>query len=461
MTYRTRRKLFLVSTFLFLVISVPLLFYTFGYRFSFSDRALRQTGGVFIHSNPAGSRVTIGLTSRTTSFITGNIFIQNLDPGMHEFTVTYNGFQQWGKSLPILPSAVTEAYPILMPTSPQHTALLTGSTTIIHTSPDASILLLDSKHPTQPVQVYDAVAKRFLSFENALSRSLAASIPPDATWQWDNSNTYALIQIPNDWLELWRANNIVRVESLYKQTELSLLVHEQPRFIAQDPNNPATYFVLAGTNFARWERTTKSFKQLLQSIGGFSVLPAHLTLWDTQNGQPYETDLLATNARLWATTSIANISRTTMYESTDSLVLLADNGLWLMPRNGGTPILLEKTYDPQRVLITQSYVLWWDDHTATIYWTLPVNDLPTFQTQRQETIYQTDGNLQRIAIYPGEHYLIVQNSNALFTLELDGRGGMRNKHIIYEGVHPTFHVPPEERIIYILDEGSLFTIDLP
>ena len=461
MTYRTRRKLFFVSTFLFLIISVPLLFYTFGYRFSFSDRALRQTGGVFIHSNPASSHVIVGSIIRTTSFITGNTFIQNLDPGTHELTVSHKGFQQWKKSLLILPSAVTEAYPILMPTFPQHTVLLTGSTTSIHTSLDASILLLDSDHSVQPVRVYDAVAKHFLAFENASSQSLAASIPPDASWQWDNSNAYALIQTPGDWLELRRTNNSVRIESLYKQTELSLLINERPRFMARDPNNPSTYFVLAGTNFARWERTTGSFKQLLQSIGGFFVSPAHLTFWDTQNGQPYETDLLSTNARLWATTSIADISRATMYETTDSLILLADNGLWLMPRNGSTPILLEKTYDPQRVLITQSYVLWWDDHTATIYWTLPVNDLPTFQTQRQEIIYQTDSNLQRIAFYPGEYYFIVQDTNMLFTLELDGRGDTRNKHIIYEGANLVFHVPPEERIIYILDEGSLFTINLP
>src|SRR3989344_760889 len=114
MTYRARRLLFLFSIAVFLIVSGPLLLYTFGYRFSFSNFDIHKTGGIFVHTNPPGTSLVIEKTERTTSYLTGNAFIQNLRPAPYTIRVSRKGYQSWEKTVDVEPQAVTEIFPVLM-----------------------------------------------------------------------------------------------------------------------------------------------------------------------------------------------------------------------------------------------------------------------------------------------------------------------------------------------------------
>ncbi|GEM_PF-5181416 len=461
MTYRARRVLFLFSILVFLALSGPLLLYTFGYRFSLSNLTVRETGGVFVHANPAGARVHVGSTTRAASFLTGNAFIQNLDPGHHTVTVSRAGFQQWEKTITVEPRSVIEISPVLAPLMPVSAYLNTASTTGMRASPNGSILVLrGSQAPENPYYVFDTNLQRILPPADVLSRTRLQSIAEDARFFWNERATEALIETPDDWLILTRANNTIRGRSLYLHSALFSVLSEKPFYVARDPANQNSYFILSETDFSRWNTATETISPLLQSIAGFSVFPDRLMLWDTQSNLPYSTSLDATGAAPYATSSLPGVTRARMVEHTDSVVLLADTGMWhLSPDHG--PLLLTKRYSAERVAFTNAYILWWDNTSITIYWTLPEEHLPLFQKTRMETIYTTQNTIAHVAPYPQQPYIILQENNAIYTLELDGRGGSRNKHMLYEGKDPTFHVPTDEKILYILDEESVFTIELP
>lgn len=437
------------------------MLYTFGYRFSLSDFSFRQTGGLFIHAKPAGVHVTVGFIERTTSFLTGNVFIQNLQPASHTVRALREGYQPWEKTIVIKPQTVTELFPLLMPLSPIVTSLNTASSTHMIASPRASLLMLRSTSKrNQTYTAFDISQQRVLPFADTISSALASSISEDATWHWNQEETSAIIETPDDWLLLEHTDTAIRINSLYRQSALAKLLSKKPRLVAQDPENPQSYFLLDGTNFARWNTDTHVLQQLLQSIAGFSVRDTHLLLWDMQSGFPYTTTLDATNARPFATTSMPNITNSRMDEINADLLLRNANDMWFLSSMGKVQLLTD-TYHAERVAFTNAYILWWDADTITMYWIMPEVDLPVFQEKRQEILYTSAGTIQSVAPYPAEQYLIIQEDNAIYALELDGRGGTRNKHLIYKGDNPVFYVSPDDKLLYIHDRNSVFTITLP
>lgn len=461
MTYRTRRLLFFMSIAAFLLLSGPLVLYTLGYRFSLSDLSYRQTGGIFVHATPAGAHVTVDAASRTTSFLTGNAFIQNLQPERHTVRVSREGYQPWEKTIMIQSQTVADISPILMPRRPVAAALGTASSSNMSASPRASLLILRHMQRTQQTHtVFDTTLQQVLPFADTASHTLASSIPNEATWYWNQAETQAIIETPNDWLLLERMENEIRVRSLYRQNALAKLLPKKPRLVARNPEDPNIFFLLDGTNFTRWNATMNTAQQLLQSIASFSIQDDHLLLWDTQSGLPYVTTLDAANARPYATSSVARVTSGRMDEIHTNLLLRSNAGMWIISTDGKQH-LLTNTYDPDQVVFTDAYILWWDKQAIMIYWILPETDLPTFQKERQEKIYTSASSIRNAAPYPDENYLVIQEENTLYTLELDGRGGTRNKQVIYKGDNPTFHIPPDEKVIYVLDKGSVFTVELP
>ena len=460
MTYRTRQLLFFASMLAFLAISGPLLLYTFGYRFSLSSFSLHKTGGVFVHTNPAGANFKIGDVERTTSYLSGNAFIQNLKPAAYFVSVLSEGYQPWEKTIVVEPQTVTELFLLLMPLTPAITVLKMASSTDMHASPEASMLILPyTKNGKHIYEIFDPNLKRTLPFANALSQSLMASVPSDARWQWNNSETDAIIETSNDWISFSRGDDTIRVQSLYRATPLGRLIPAKPLFMAKDPRDPNRYFLLERTNFVRWDSETQTAQQLLQSISGMLVEDSHLILWDQQSGLPQVTMLDATQAYPYATTSFPIIGPLGIQEIGANLLITNEEGIWLLENTGKTPRLLTNAPLTHHIH-TNSYVAWWDAKTISMYWTVNEEQLPSFQKKRQEIIYTSPNTIQLVLPYPLEQYLLIEEDNTIYALELDGRGGARNKHIIYKGAHPSFYAPPEEKILYVHDNGSVFKIEL-
>ena len=104
----------LVIFFLFVPI---LLAYSSGYRINWEDLTFVKTGGVFIHSDLAGTNVFIDDEfSESGGTLLKNILIQNLKSNeVYNVRVEKEGYFPWYKELIVHPNLVTEARILMIP----------------------------------------------------------------------------------------------------------------------------------------------------------------------------------------------------------------------------------------------------------------------------------------------------------------------------------------------------------
>lgn len=118
LTKRKRRFMFWATITAFFILSIFVLFYSLGYDFG-PKWQLQKTGGIFIQANETGALVTVdGKTQKTTSLLSQNALIQNLNQGYHQVTVSKDSFKQWNKNLEVLPEMVSARDVVLLPNNP-------------------------------------------------------------------------------------------------------------------------------------------------------------------------------------------------------------------------------------------------------------------------------------------------------------------------------------------------------
>ncbi|MFC1595048.1 hypothetical protein ACFL3E_01315 [Patescibacteria group bacterium] len=104
-------------------------------------------------------------------------------------------------------------------------------------------------------------------------------------------------------------------------------------------------------------------------------------------------------------------------------------------------------------------VLFQDDKNVWVE--IKDNYLPYFTSAFQFKLMETPSSLRNIAFYPRRDAVIASYSNGIFVIELDGRGGGHNITPLYKGKEPNMVMPdPDERIIYILDDGNLIKLSI-
>lgn len=123
-----------------------------------------------------------------------------------------------------------------------------------------------------------------------------------------------------------------------------------------------------------------------------------------------------------------------------------------------SPLLLaSRSYKDFEEDARQGRLLWWGAHEAWVYWNS--SHLPHYQLFEMEQIMRTPYVIRSVAFYPHREAILVAVSNAVMVIELDGRGG-RAITPLYKGKEPLFAVDSSDRVIYILDDGTLIRIPL-
>ncbi len=118
LTRKKRRVLFWISIVIFLILLVPVLFYSLGYTLG-PDWTIKKTGGIFIQASESGANVYVdGKNIKGTSFFSANALIKNLSPGVHKVKVSKEGFSDWEKTLSVDSETVTNRTGLLIHKDP-------------------------------------------------------------------------------------------------------------------------------------------------------------------------------------------------------------------------------------------------------------------------------------------------------------------------------------------------------
>lgn len=116
---RDRLRLVLSVTLvtLFLVTAFSVLFFSFGYRFSFERGIFIHTGSVTIKSNPKDARILIDgeiVPSGLVNIVNQSYHITGLRPGEHFLRIEADGHRPWEKKVTIESGISTEFWNILL-----------------------------------------------------------------------------------------------------------------------------------------------------------------------------------------------------------------------------------------------------------------------------------------------------------------------------------------------------------
>lgn len=129
MTIKRRRVLFWASVLLFFVAIMPIILYSFGYRFSLETHSIQRAGGLSIASTPStGTNIYInGALEKQTTFLSRDLFLQGLTPHTYSVRIEKEGYYTWEKSVTVNPERVTEIRALLVKQNPDNgTILLRG-----------------------------------------------------------------------------------------------------------------------------------------------------------------------------------------------------------------------------------------------------------------------------------------------------------------------------------------------
>jgi hypothetical protein len=463
MSLPIRRTLVVVSVILFLVILGPVLFYTFGYRFSFADLSIRTTGGFFINTTPVRATVHINDKKESTSFITGDLFVQNLRPGSQHIVVEKNGYYSWEKHLMIEPHTVKEAYVVLVPKEGATTTLATGPFSALYGSPSGRYLIaLEPQTSTMArITLFDTQTVSRIEPVTRQSSDLL-SIPQSTLIRpfW-HTERIALFETDADWRLLSISQNgSYTVESLYAQSELSSALPKKPDVLIPHPTNSRVYFVLSDTSLFIWDAAAETLQPALETIAGIAVHENKLISLDAAYGNLYASTLSTGNAKLISTSSISISGTANIYQTETAYIISNNDTLWLVSKTGNSVESLAEELPHSRIITNNMNIIWWKGKNIWVRWTMLENELPYFVEELETRLYSGTAPIRRVFYYPGEHYLIFTEGNAVKVIELDGRSGSHNIATLYEGTRPIIFVPQNKKTVSIIDDGVLFEMGL-
>ena len=109
MTPIKRRVLFIIFSFLFVILSGVLILYALGNRFNFKTLTIEKTGGIYIISHPSNAALTLDgkPIANASNILTPGTLIDNLTSGRYKVTVSENGYSIWKKNIEVNPGLVS------------------------------------------------------------------------------------------------------------------------------------------------------------------------------------------------------------------------------------------------------------------------------------------------------------------------------------------------------------------
>lgn len=117
MTRKARRALFYFLLLAFLIIGTLVTFYSIGWRIDFDDFTLKQTGGIFIKSNPREIDIELDgkkIEQRKWLLVSGTLIKNLLPEEKYNVKLSKEGYRSWNNEIPVLAKTVSEINNVIL-----------------------------------------------------------------------------------------------------------------------------------------------------------------------------------------------------------------------------------------------------------------------------------------------------------------------------------------------------------
>lgn len=287
--YRTLLFLFFVAT--FFVAASSVLFYAYGYRFSFERGIFIYTGSLSLKTNVETVAITIDGTpipEKRLGLLNNSIHIAGLAPGEHFVEVNAPGYKTWSKKIVIQSGLTTEFWNIFLTEEnyERETVLETAETIKMFPAPNGLFATVKQHGERYSVDVLDIGAEEneevFATTDTVFLPTLETNI------EWSPESHKLIIPLFKNAEPLYAIVSIDDKETLYLNDATSIKTPlRAPRW---DATTKDFLFFLDQDSLYRFDtsRPEKAPELIASHVAGYDISGSKLYYLDSGNGIVYQ-----------------------------------------------------------------------------------------------------------------------------------------------------------------------------
>lgn len=387
----SRRIFFWLLTFLFFITAPTVIFFSFGYRFSFERGVFIYAGSLTLKPNP--SKITLlrdgqPLTEKQLNRLNNSYHVTGLKPGEHTIAISADGFQAWSKKITVHSGLSTEFWNVLLArTSYDRTDLgqMSGGRFFLHPQKNR-VAFVEEKNNTLTISILFLDTNERREMFRTENYRFSNDVKENIEWSPDgNALLVPLEKIPTSAASSPQHDyGVIDVEQHATRLFSTLITDTAARSVRWDPKQKnVLYYISNGTLFrSTFADTTILTPNLLaHDVAGYAIADDGVYYLHATKGLLYriprnDTDA---NAAQLTTTSVdlTDPSYTIIAYDAERIVLFNRRGALYIFNDGDRNIYFEKIADGVRGASFS------DDGKKMVYWTN--NELYAYFTRDWDT----------------------------------------------------------------------------
>jgi len=463
MTHRTRRCIFYIFLFLFVVLASTIILYAQGYSFDWQKKSPIITGAFYFKSYPREADIYINnkYEGKTTKFI------RRLPPGEYDIKISKQGYSDWQKTLAVKSKLVTEAQNIILVNKTLAPNLITDNNVgyltfspdkkkaIYLTDAQLTLRLIDLTNNTD-IQIYPAIASKETGYATSLPSLNNLS---DIFWSPNGerlilsftNNHYYILNLKNQ-IEIIDINNLIKILSNYKLYSIeNLSFHPQ--------NSDRIYFYFKNNLYFIEINNASPNNSLISSSIVYNVLTYAIyndkILYIDTNGEFYKTSLDGL--------SFKKIFDIPVFKPEQSItiindeILIIDRNLYLL--NSQAQVFDKISENIEEIILSgdRKKILWRTKNEVGIMWLEPELG-PTPRSRYETEIIKTAEDISQAIWYTKtDQHIIVVAKNEIEITELDNRDTrntadiftIQNPRVFYNEINDKFYILSNEKLYWM------------
>lgn len=265
--HRLHNILFWILLACFLGTTGSILFFTFGYRFSFERGIFVYTGSVTIKSNPRDVRIMVDgkpFPENRISTVNRTLHLTGLRPGTHLLRVEADGFRSWEKKIDIRSGVSTEFWNIVLPRETyERASLLEGGLRKAFFSPfEHKFAIAAEEEGIMKIVVLDRDSEKSETVFASGDYVFDADSPENIEWSPDGKR----LLVPVRDRENARTILLIDLDDGESVDFRTLSDMPEPREARWDPTDNRAFFALSEDSLIRVIPTEKSAEERVEVL---------------------------------------------------------------------------------------------------------------------------------------------------------------------------------------------------
>ncbi len=462
MTVRTRKILFWLFLFVFLVGGPGIILYISGYRIGLESGKIEKVGGAFAKTNVRNYEATLKSKYKTVHYpVTNELFVSSLTPGIYTLEIKKENFQPWQKQFSVRPSLVTSFKSIiLLPTvlNPEPVLKKTQVLQSFSLSPDAKTLILPEPKTST------------LSLHNVSSGELVNNIKEKnaehIVWLANNSSFFYQKNESITSTTLFSQNKTTNIQTTFTRSLNGVRLPTKP-IIKQIYAHPFETKLVVHTNVGVFAfDPVKSQSVLLTEIDPIAIAFKNSNMFFLdKTGKLYSENLVTKNVGEVAQNPLPEIQQTPshvweLFVSGDEgkfvVQDITNKNLFLGTRGAEGFILLDKNAASPSFSADSKKMAYLKNGNPVVYWIEKDEELE--KKVAQKDVLELNTQLTQLTWYKDDFHLFGHASdNTLYFFEIDVRPPLLTPTIGTEVAQYTYI--PSQNVLYYLDQGNLLKLD--